>query len=230
MKTAKTRCCLVLRARVSDKDLASDRHESFFENIRDLPEPWGLGTKVMPRNAEMDRLGFGTVGLTRFFGASVKSAMISYVPRTRLSDSHKCDDILSIDINPAKIDMQHFCYVTIPKYIVAFGAYLVQYFDERFVDVAYSVPAHERTIFNRRTTVSRVDVLSYYDRLLCELAFGVAPSEIRERVSSVAESTQLIHDGIYVIGSSKVITFDEAQLLTAALTRCVTSDDDKTAH
>jgi hypothetical protein len=142
-----------------------------------------------------------------------------------LSDDGSSDDRLIIDFDPAKVDVHHLIYTVIPRYIKALDAYRVDYDDEQFVDLAYAQHAQESTITstkpkavaNPRFDVERIDVVSFFDDLLCRRAFDLSPAEVMERLRGKAEDVQLLHGGVYLIGSSQVLPFDEALSLSGKL-------------
>jgi hypothetical protein len=134
-----------------------------------------------------------------------------------LSDDGYSDDALIIDVDPAKLDLHHLIYAVIPVYIQAFDAYRVDYYDEQFVDLAYKARDEEelnntgsRENINPRFKVERVNVVSFYDELLCRRACNLSLSDISERLQAKAEHAQLLHGGVYVVGASRLLPFDEA--------------------
>jgi hypothetical protein len=63
--------------------------------------------------------------------------MLAYRYRRMLSDEGYSDDGLSIDFDPVQVDLHQLVFSVIPKYIEAFDAYRVDYYDEQFVTLAY---------------------------------------------------------------------------------------------
>jgi hypothetical protein len=158
--------------------------------------------------------------LTKFFGDGVKRAMITYSYRRNLRDDGYCDDCLRIDFDPAKVDVHHLIYTVIPRYIEAFDAYLVKYYDEQFVNLAYEERAEEGRItftakskeyVNPRFKVEQVWPVSFYDELLCRRAFNLTPAEVMERLKGKVEHARLMHNGVYLVGTSQVLPLDDAQ-------------------
>ena len=123
------------------------------------------------------------------------------------------DDRLIIDFDPAKVDVHHLTYTVIPRYIEAFDAYLVKYYDEQFVDLAWETPPEQRVHTNPRLNVNRVDVVCFYDELLCRRAFNLTPAEVMGRLQGKIEHAQLLHNGVYLVGSSQVLPSSDAQNL-----------------
>ena len=226
MKKKKQRYCLVFHARVDEAVGAEQRHTRFFEGIKDIPPPWGLGDRPTPPAPDFGRSSSAAIGLTKFFGDGVKRAMLTYRYRRMLSDDGYSDDRLIIDFDPAKMNVHHLIYTVIPRYIEAFDAYRVDYYDEQFVDLAYerreeegrvTLTAKSKVETNPRFKVDEVWPVSFYDELLCRRAFNLTPAEVMERLQRKVERAQLLHGGVYLIGSSRVLPLDDAQKLCREL-------------
>lgn len=227
MKKKKQRYCLKFHARVDEAVSAEQRHARFFEGIKALPVPWGLGDRPVPPirdfgSPSSPSISSASIGLTKFFGDGVKRAMITYWYRRNLRDDGYSDDRLIIDFDPAKVDLHHLIYTVIPRYIEAFDAYRVDCYDEQFVALAYEEREEEGRItftpkskeyVNPRFKVEQVEVVSFYDELLCRRAFNLAPAEVLDRLQGKIEHARLLHNGVYLVGSSQVLPLDDSQRL-----------------
>lgn len=214
----KQRFCLAFRARVNEAIGAEQVHARFFASIKDTPLPWGLGDRPVPLAPEFGRLSSASIGLNKFFGDCVKRAMLIYRYRRMLSDDGTSDDSLIIDIDPAKVDLCQLTYTVIPEYVVAFDAYRVDYYDEQFVELAYATPLEQRIQTNPRFDVKRVEVVSFYDEVLCRRAFNLSPTDVLHRLEGQVEHARLLHTGVYVVGASRALPFNEAQQLSRGMT------------
>jgi hypothetical protein len=227
MKNKKQRYCLMIHARVDEAVSAQEKHARFFEGIKGLPAPWGPGDRPVPPIRDFGcptspSISSASIALTKFFGNGIKRAMILYSYRWMLKDDGSCDDRLIIAFDPAKVDLHHLVYTVIPRYIEAFDAYRVDCYDEQFVDLAYEERVEESgTVFtpkskeyiNPRFKVDEVWPVSFYDELLCRRAFNLSPAEVMERLQGKVEHVQLLHGGVYLVGSSRALPLDEAQKL-----------------
>jgi hypothetical protein len=211
MKSKKQRYWLVLHARIDEAVSAEQRHARFFEGIKDIPEPWGLGERPVPPVPDFKRSSSAVIGLTKFFGDGVHRAMLNYRYRRLLRDDGLSDDLLNITFDPAKVDVHRLVYTVIPRYVEAFDAYLVEYFDDAMIDLA--AQELKGVAVNPRSSVHRVGVVSFFDDLLCRRAFNLSPAEVMERLQGKVEHAQLLHGGVYLIGSSRVLPLDDAQKL-----------------
>jgi hypothetical protein len=225
MKTRKQRYCLIVHARADEQIGAERRHTRFFEEIKDLPAPWGVGDRAIPRAPNVRHGSLDAIDLTKVFSGAAKSAMVTYCPRGKLSDDGYSDDRLFVDIDPAKVDLNHFAMEVIPRYIEAFDGYRAECFDEEFVHDAYEnqgdeeQPVGSQEHDNPRMTALEVMPISFFDELLCRRAFNVTPAEVLERMRGKVEYAQLLHGGVYLVGSSRSLPFEEAQSLSKEMTR-----------
>lgn len=222
MKKNKRRYCLTIHARVDEAFSAEQRHARFFDGIKELPLPWGLGDRPTPPIPDFGRGSSAAIDLTKFFGDGVKRAMLTYRYRRMLSDDGYSDDGLIIDFDPAKVDLHHLIYTVVPKYIEAFDAYRVDYYDEKFVDLAYeeqvegervTYTAKSKEYVNPRFNVERVNIVSFFDDLLCKRAFNLSSAQVLERLQEKVEHARLMHNGVYLVCSSQALSLEDAQKL-----------------
>jgi len=215
--TKKQRYCLAFHARADETISAPEKHVRFFEGIKELPIPWGLAGRPAPPCPEFGRRPVAAFSLTKFFGDGVKRAMLTYKYRRLLSDDGYSDDRLLIDFDPSKVDVQYLIYSVIPRYIEAFDAYRVDYYAEKFVTLAYKERAEPTSAraahVNPRFTVEHIWPVSFFDEVLCRRAFSLSPDEVMVRLKDKVEHVQLVHNGVFVVGTSRIQSLDEAQHL-----------------
>ncbi|MFO0881258.1 MAG: hypothetical protein U0840_28375 [Gemmataceae bacterium] len=211
MTSKAQRYWLVFHSRADESISVDQKHVRFFKGIQELPTPWGLGERPVPPIPKFKGGSSASVGLTKFFGDGVHRAMLSYRYRRMLSDDGLSDDLLNITFSPAKVDVHHLVCTVIPKYVEAFDAYLVEFFDDAMIDLA--AEELKGVAVNPRSIVHRVGVVSFFDDLLCRRAFNLSPAEVMERLQGKVEHAQLLHGGVYLVGSSRVLPLDEAMNL-----------------
>jgi hypothetical protein len=226
MKPKKQIIHLAFHSRAAEAVSVEERHARFFEGIKGLPVPWGLGDRSVPPIPAFK--GASVVfSMSKFFGDGVRRAQMTYVYRRMLEDRGSSDDLLIITFNPAKVDVHILICTVIPTYIEALDAYLVEFFDDRFIDLAFeerveqgriTFTAKSKEYVNPRFKVERVNVVSFYDELLCRRAFNLSPAEVVERLQGKVEIARLLHNGVYVVGSSQVLPFDEARKVCREMT------------
>ncbi len=202
---------LVLHSRADESVSVEQRHAHFFEGIKGIPEPWGLGDRPVPPVPKFKGGSSASLGLTKFFGDGVHRAMMSYRYRRMLSDDGLSDDLLNIVFNPAKVDVHHLVYEVIPRYIEAFDPYLVEFFDDQMIDGA--AEELKGLPVNPRQYVHRVGMVSFFDDLLCRRAFGMTPADLAVRFEGKIEHVRLTHNGVYLVGTSRALPLDDARRL-----------------
>jgi hypothetical protein len=221
---------IVFRSRVDDSTGAGQRHQRFFENIRELGEPWGLGEHAVPPESDLISNAPAVVSFMQFAGNGITRTPVAYRFSRLLLDDGSFDDTLAIDFDPTKVAVPELIQTVMPKYIDAFGAYRAEMYDEQWADFSYqnrtivgraTVASKPKESANPRRSIERVDVVSFYDADLCSRAFGLSSAEVLKRLDGKVERVQLLRDGVYIVGASQVIPFDTAQELCRGMTEWV---------
>ena len=73
--------------------------------------------------------------------------------------------------------------------------------------------AKSKEYVNPRFKVDQIWPVSFYDDLLCRRAFNLTPTEVKERLNGKIEHARLLHNGVYLVGSSQVLSLVDAQRL-----------------
>jgi hypothetical protein len=212
---------LVLHARADEAVSVEQKHARFFGGIKGVPEPWGLGDRPAPPAPKFKGGSSASVGMTKFFGGGVHRAMMSYRYRRLLSDEGLSDDLLNIVFNPAKVDLRNLVYEVVPRYIEAFDAYLLEFFDDQMIDLA--AEELKGAPVNPRQYVHRVGMVSFFDGVLCRRAFGLTPAELAGRFEGKIEHVQLMHNGVYLVGTSQLLPLDAARTLCGEMKALATA-------
>ncbi len=110
--------------------------------------------------------------------------------------------------NTAKIDTEVLVETVIPAYISAFDAYLVEYFDDKMIEL--EAEELKGLAYNPRLHVHRVGPVAFYDDLLCRRAFNATPDELASRLRGKAEDLRFVGNGLYVIGSRQTLPLADA--------------------
>jgi hypothetical protein len=223
MTTIKQRYTIIIHASVDESISAESRHAKFFDQIRDLPPPWTSGDRPPPRFPKLEFHAADVIGVKKFWSVpGIKIAELSYVTRRKLTDDGYCDDGLVIDFNPIQLDYRLLIDTVLPRFIEAFDAYRAECYDEAFIEAAYEERKVEggtlytprvKEYVNPRYQVRQAWPICYFGERLCRRAFDLTPSEILTRVKPVVETARLLHDGVYIVGSSEVLPFERAQTL-----------------
>lgn len=209
---------LVLHSRADASVDPETKHASFFERIRELPGQWGGSEMPVPPMPRFKGGSSASTNLTKYLGRGIHRAMVTYRYRRMLSDDGLSDDLLNIVFNPHVVSLGELLLIAVPRYIEAFDAYLAEYFDDAVIDLP---PEGNLKAPNPRTDVKRVGPVSYFDDLLCRRAFGIAPELALARCQGEVEHGELVAGGVYLLGSSKVLSMSEARSLSERMTRAI---------
>jgi hypothetical protein len=195
--------------------------ETIDEVFKKLVKEWmqiegefGLNYDEFPATPDPKTKLLASIIFSRHLGKGIRSdAYFQY--RREFEDKAYDDDRISIEFNPGKVGYKTFITEICPILINAFDAYQLTIQDEEFIYEDWD--EIRRLQINRRHGVYRVGPVAYYDGLLCKRAFQKTPEEIKQCLEGVAEDAILLRDGIYIIGSSEVLEFEEAKALTEKL-------------
>jgi hypothetical protein len=186
-----------------------NKHAAFFEGLRNLPEPWGLGSLPIPPVPRFKGGSLAVLSLKKLLGDAVSKSHVMYEYRRDFPDNGKSDDRLNIILRPSKVDVKYLVYTVLPAYIKAFDAYRVECSDEQFVDLEAMRPRPDR-----RFGVHRFGSVSFFDDLLCQRAFGLRATAVVDLFSGTIGHAAVLHNGAYLVGSSQVLSFEESQRLS----------------
>jgi hypothetical protein len=222
---------LQVASRAEKETSVERKHALFFENIKGLAEPWGLGVRPVPSVPQFKGDVVAVSNLRGFFGRGVRKAQLLYPYREDFADRSTSDDRLTVVLDPERVDLRHLIYTVIPTYIEAFGAYVAELFDEQFI---YRDPEEFERLrgevngpndlrWNPRFSIHRVGPVSFFDQTLCRRAFNLSLGEVLGRLQGRIEHARVFQNGVYLVGASRIVPFDDAQRLCremAAAIRC----------
>ena len=204
---------LELRHRALATEFIPERHERFLAKIAGLDSPWNLaGIGPLP---DIGSELLVTVALGKIFGVGVKGRL-TYVYRSvgYLEDNAQYDDSLFIEFAPGDISIDKIIEI-LPVYISGFECYRATLHNWAVTrsDWPGLVEACDKTgrDLNGRDGVYRINVINYFDRELCKRAFLLSPEEIFERLDGKVQSVSLVHDGIFMVYSSKELNRHQFQ-------------------
>lgn len=185
------------------------KHTAFFEGLKGLPEPWGLGSRPTPPVPNFKGSVLALCTLTKLLGVSRSDIIYQY--RREFPDDSQYDDRIVIIFRPSKVDMGHLVNTVIPAYIKAFDAYRVEYFDDAFIPF---LAQRTRDRHNKRNGVNDIWPVNFFDDLLCQRAFGLTASAVVSLFTDKIERAIALHGGAYLIGSSQVLSYEQSQGLS----------------
>src|SRR5262249_31400728 len=151
--------------------------------------------------------------LVRLRGLSPKGEMsyVKYPFRSEkyLRDNARFDDIAIILFRlGAAGRLRELFYEVLPAYVEAFGCYkaTLRGPDIRLADWKRVVELSNSTgkDVDGRDGVYRIHPGNYFDRELCQRAFGLAPEKIVERLQGKVENVLALGDGVLLVCNSGI--------------------------
>jgi hypothetical protein len=203
-----------IRRRALETEAIDDVFKKLVKEWMQIEGEFGLNYDEFPATPDPKTKLLASIIFSRHLGKGIRSdAYFQY--RTEFNDAASDDDFISIEFNPKKVNYKTFVREICPILVNAFDSYLLLVRDEEFIFEDWD--AGRKLQIDDRHGVYRLGPVAYYDGLLCKRAFQKTPEEIKQCLEGVAEEATLLRDGIYIIGSSEVLEFEEAKALTEKL-------------
>ena len=203
-----------VRARAEEEQPIPDKHKEFMDELVRIPKPWGLGGGPAPSAPSPGHELIAELAMRRHFGRGVQTPYLTYQYRYSFgADMAIYDDHFTMFINPKRVDYQSLVLEAVPQYIMGLRAYLGRVGDEEFIFADQERRQEKGVTFSARSEVDRVWPVSFYDEELCQRAFGLSPKAVAKRLQGKVEQVSNICNGVYIVGSSKVLEFEEADRL-----------------
>ena len=108
--------------------------------------------------------------------------------------------------------------MALPKIISSFDAYFAELGDAEFVHIDFDAQ-RQAGFGDSRFGVYRIRPVSFFDKILCDRAFGMTPEEIVGRLEGKVEQATVLKNGVYIVANSEPMELDEADKLCRELKR-----------
>lgn len=199
------------RHRASPVGSIERRHVELVQQLKDPMVSW-LG-KYDPRAIyfESETIDSGAADISDALHNGV-SAAISYCSRNAIEADHGMyDDILTIEFDPSRADYPVFALPVFGQLVKVFGAYRATVVLDEELDlddydhILDEVDATGRDV-DGRDGVFRISPVCFFDRELCNRAFGIPPAEIIDRLVGKIEHVEKIDDGVLIIATREILT------------------------
>lgn len=187
------------------------RHAEIVQKLRDPMVSW-LG-KYDPGaiRFESEAIDSGAADFSPALHAGV-SAAISYCSRSVIDADHGMyDDVLTFEFDPSAADYSLFALPIFGQLVKVFGAYRASVVLDEELDlddydrILDEVDATGRDV-DGRDGVFRISPVCFFDRELCNRAFGIPPAEIIDRLVGKIEHVEKIDDGVLIIATREILT------------------------
>ena len=185
-----------------------------------LDPPWGLkDMPIKPLPTMRANPGVG-VGYTRELKAPIRVFWLGFKNRqlrAEPDDSPWWDDTLMVDfsIDHPKVDYAHLVQQVIPVYVEAMDAYRVDLREENVASLDLNAlsrsppPDLPVDVGNYRKYVNRIWAANYWDRQLCNRAFGLTPEHVAERLKDHVAESRILRNGVLVVYSAQRVPDDQ---------------------
>ncbi len=199
--------------RYSQAEAPAKLYEAAYKHLSELAQPWGLnGVPMVPMK---EVRGYHSIGVnyTKQSRASpVKAFWFGYMTRHRtgLPDEREAnDDRLHIEFYPDKFDGEwtYLLDVVFPAYVAATRPYAARLVNQDIeVNDVFLIDevgdgSPNPAFIDQRLGVNRIWQANFWDRTLCQRAFGLTPEQIVTRLSGKVASCRIVDDGVMTIYS-----------------------------
>ena len=203
-----------VRARAREEHSIPDKHKEFMDELVRIPKPWGLGGGPAPSAPSPGHELIAELAMKRHLGRGVQTPYLTYQYRHCFGDDMAMyDDNLTMFINPKRVDYRSLVLEAFPRYVAGLRAYIGSIGDEEFIFVDQEKLEEKDLTLHTRSEVDRVWPVSFYDDEFCQRAFGLSPKAVAKRLKGKVEQVSNMSNGVYIVGSSKVLEFEEADRL-----------------
>lgn len=181
------------------------KHERFVGFLKQIGTPWGIQENVDVGTPQFGEEFTGTVNITKFLTNGVKM-IIFYRYRNRLDDHHSSDDRIFIEFNSKKIDYEFLINIVFPHYVIAFGAYSANIFNEMLIYKDFERSRNK----NGRKSIVRIYPVVFYDSQFCKEVFRMNVKEILKKLSGQVYKALLHNNGIIIVADIKPLSVEES--------------------
>lgn len=180
------------------------KHDRFLKGIANLPPPWGAAS-IVPAPEPGAQL-VATLPASKFLGKGIKGQVV-YQYRRNFRGEAADDDWIDLTFNPSKVDYRALAYDFLPHYVEAFGGYMATISDNEFIYMDFE--EKRRLKMDARSSIYRIDPISYFSDGLCERAFGLSAKQVMERLTGKVEDVRLGCGGVFIVLTSAVLPTPE---------------------
>jgi hypothetical protein len=216
---------LQLRHRPAVEESIQVRHSNLIDSLVALGPEWGVRPGAViaaPVVRPGDLSAYVDIrGALPF--AKKPSVVYPIRNASYLRDAAQYDDFLSAEFDPDKVDFARLALEAFPAYVGAFQCYRAAIYSDAtaIADFPRIVEQSESTgkDVDGRDGVYRINPVNFFDRALCERAFGRTPQQIKNALAGHVERVELLYDGVYIVISSRVLPDEELLKIDSNLQR-----------
>lgn len=176
------------------------KHDRFLKGIANLPSPWGAAGIVLAPDPEAELVAI--LSASKFLGKGIKGHVV-YQYRRYFRDEAAYDDWIDLTFNPSKIDYRALAYDFFPHYVEAFGGYMATISDDEFIYMDFE--ERRRLKMDARSSIYRIDPISYFSDSLCKRGFGLSAKQVMKRLTGKVEDVRLGCGGVFIVLTSAAL-------------------------
>lgn len=206
---------LDLRHRPRLDDSVEVRNTRFLARQADLKLPWRLPTDGTISGTISPGKLSSIVNLNKVLGQGLKGQIVYQLRKQNyLRDLAQFDDTFSIEFDPRNVDYKSLITQAFPALVNAFECYRATIYSKSLArhdwrDIIRLTRSTSSDV-NGRDGIYRINAVNFFDRDLCNRAFGLDPEQIVRRLDGRVEKVMEFSNGVLLVVSSDVL--DEAKI------------------
>lgn len=188
-----------------------ERHQHLVAGLLTIDGEWGLAIGEYSTPEAGKELS-AIFKLGKYLGKGIKGS-VSYRYRGGLRDEGDCDDLLTLEFDPTKINFEELVKNVFPRYATVFGAYLGYICDEEFTHIDFN---RTRNV-NGRHTLVRFYPTGFFDEQFCGSAIGITPEGFRAKSEGLVSYARLMRNGVCYSAKVEPMEIAEAERFNDAM-------------
>jgi hypothetical protein len=193
------------------ENAVADKHRKVMSAFSHFKNPWHI------EQSDFQTPDFGSeisadFSFKGYLPGFIKG-FVSYRHREMLEDTSLHDDYLQLTFNTAKIDFLYLIEEVLPTLIQSLDAYFAYIANEELIYVDFKRSRHK----NFRSEIVRFYPVIFLSEDLCSRFLGMTCAQVKAKVESSTEKTQLINDGILIVSALHPLTVEESNRIDMEL-------------
>jgi hypothetical protein len=157
------------------------------------------------------------------FPDSLTSGIATYRLRTEPETLTYGNDSLILHFNPSQANYTHLLNDIIPHVLKSFSPWYLELGDETFLIPEIQADGSIQ-VGGTRACGGKLFPVFFMSEEYLRLNYGLTTKMVVSKLESEVESVHEISGGVYVIGSSQILTFEKALLLTQKMEKLMRKD------
>jgi hypothetical protein len=194
---------MMIRSRPHPGESIEEKHNSFVSCLG--TEAWGFQRREYPPAPDASHHLSAIVQLRNYLKKGMKGRL-SYSFRTAGRDEAMYDDYCMIEFSPTAADYSSLVTRGFQAYVECFSAYRGEILDVG----CYELDFEKARGIDARQGLVRIAPVCFVDKELCLRGFQLTPDAVANRLATAVEQVRLVHDGVLIIATSRIVSIDES--------------------